>query len=67
MLRYTCAETFYKNLKSEWLYDINFNRRQEEENVLLEYIEIFYNRQISHYYPGYNSPEEYKLKKVWIN
>ena len=59
-----CAETFFKSLKSEWLYDVNFNSRQEAKNVLYEYIEIFYNRQRSHSYLGYNSPEKYELESV---
>ena len=60
----SCAETFFKSLKSEWLYDINFQSRQEAKNVLFEYIEIFYNRQRSHSYLGYKSPDEYELKSV---
>lgn len=59
-----CAETFFKSLKTEWLYDINFNNRKEAKNVLFEYIEIFYNRQRSHSYLGYKTPEEYELKSV---
>ena len=59
-----CAETFFKSLKSEWLYDENFTSRQEAKNVLFEYIEIFYNRQRSHSYLGYKSPEEYEIKSV---
>lgn len=59
-----CAETFFKSLKSEWIYDINFSGRQDAKNVLFEYIEIFYNRQRSHSFLGYNTPEGYELKDV---
>ena len=39
-----CAETFFKSLKSEWLYDEIYKTRQEANNDLFEYIEVFYNR-----------------------
>lgn len=58
-----CAETFFKSLKSEWIYDINFKTRQEVKNVLFEYIEIFYNRQRSHSYLGYLSPDDYEYEE----
>ena len=59
-----CAETFFKSLKSEWIYDINFSSRQDAKNVLFEYIEIFYNRQRSHSFLGYNTPEGYESNSV---
>ena len=59
-----CAETFFKSLKSEWIYDINFSSKQVAKNVLFEYIEIFYNRQRSHSFLGYNTPEGYELNSV---
>jgi putative transposase len=59
-----CAETFFKSLKSEWIYDVNFKHRQEAKNVLFEYIEIFYNRKRSHSFLDYNTPEEFELKRA---
>jgi putative transposase len=59
-----CAETFFKRLKSEWIYDINFDSRQEAKNVLFEYIEIFYNHQTSHSFLGYNTPVGYESNSV---
>lgn len=59
-----CAETFFKSLKSEWLYDEIYETREDAKNDLFEYIEIFYNRRRGHSYLGYLSPEEYELKHV---
>ena len=58
------AETFFKSLKSEWLYDINFKTRQDVKNVLFKYIEIFYNHQRSHSFLVYNTPEGYESNSV---
>jgi putative transposase len=57
-----CAESFFKSLKTEWFYDEQFKTRQEANNMLFEYIEIFYNRRRMHSSLGYDSPEEYELK-----
>ncbi len=38
-----CAESYFKSIKTEWLYDEILNSRQEAKNVLFEYIEVFYN------------------------
>jgi transposase InsO family protein len=59
-----CAESFFKSLKSEWLYDECFKTRQEAKNVLFEYIEIFYNRKRIHSALNYFTPEQVELKFV---
>ncbi len=59
-----CAETFFKSIKTEWLYDEIFENRQEAKNVLFEYIEVFYNRQRKHSYLGYRTPDMYESKCV---
>ena len=59
-----CAETFFKSLKSEWLYDEIYKTRQEDNNDLFEYIEVFYNRSRIHSAIGYNTPAGYELKDV---
>ena len=59
-----CAETFFKSLKSEWLYDEIYKTRQEANNDLFEYIEVFYNRSRIHSAIGYNTPAGYELKDV---
>ena len=59
-----CAESFFKSLKSEWLYDEIFKSRQEANNELFEYIEVFYNRRRIHSAIGYETPANYELQVV---
>ena len=59
-----CAESFFKSLKSEWLYDINFKSRREAKDLLFEYIEIFYNRKRIHSFLDYFTPEQVEMKFV---
>lgn len=59
-----CAESFFKSLKSDWIYDIRFDSREEVKNVLFEYIEIFYNRKRLHSYLEYETPEKFEFKMV---
>ncbi len=57
-----CAESFFKSLKTEWLYDQSFKTRKEAKDMLFEYIEVFYNRKRTHSSNGYESPESYESK-----
>jgi len=59
-----CAESFFKSLKSEWLYDLCFKTKKEAKNILFEYIEIFYNRKRIHSALNYFTPEQVELKYV---
>jgi putative transposase len=53
------AESFFKSLKEEWLKGQVFKTRQQAENEVFRYIEIWYNRQRLHSSLGYKSPEQY--------
>ena len=55
-----CAETFFHSLKVEWIYGNNFRNRQECRQSIIEYIEIFYNRQRLHSYLGYRTPCQFE-------
>jgi putative transposase len=55
------AETFFKTLKTELVYQRNFGTRSEARSAIFEYIEVFYNRQRLHSSLGYLTPEEYEL------
>lgn len=55
-----CAESFFKSLKNEWLLGVSFKTRNEAKEILFDYIEIFYNRQRTHSYLNYSSPEEFE-------
>jgi putative transposase len=59
-----CAESFFKSLKGEWLLGAKFNTRKEAKELLFDYIEIFYNRQRSHSFLNYETPEKFELNFV---
>ncbi len=59
-----CAESFFKSLKSEWLYDEIYKSRQEAKNELFEYIEVFYNLRRMHSAIGYETPANFELRRV---
>jgi transposase InsO family protein len=59
-----CAESFFKSLKNEWLLDVDFNSRKEAKDLIFEYIELFYNRQRTHSFLNYSTPEEFEQKFV---
>jgi len=53
-------ESFYRTLKIELIYPEKYEMRIEAKRDILEYIEIFYNRERLHSSIGYNSPEKYE-------
>ncbi|MCC9138498.1 IS3 family transposase, partial [Pontibacter silvestris] len=54
------AESFFKTLKTELIYHRRFTTRQEARLAILEYIEIFYNRERRHSALGYLTPCQYE-------
>lgn len=57
-------ESFFHTLKTEHIFFYNFKTRQEAMSSIFEYIEVFYNRQRSHSYLNYLTPEEFEQKKL---
>ncbi len=55
-----CAESFFKSLKGEWLLGVKFKTRKEAKELVFDYIELFYNRQRSHSYLNYETPETFE-------
>lgn len=55
------AESFFSTLKRESEFNI-FQNKEDASQHLFDYLEIFYNRQRSHSFLGYVSPEEFELK-----
>ena len=55
-----CAETFFASLKTELVGDRIFATREQARREILEYIEVFYNRQRLHSYLGYVTPIEFE-------
>ena len=53
------AESFFKTLKSECIYQNKFANKEQAALVVFEYIEAWYNRKRLHSALGYMSPEEY--------
>ena len=54
------AESFFKTLKAEWVYQNHYATRREAKTSIFEYIEVFYNRQRRHSSLGYKSPAEFE-------
>jgi len=54
------AESFFKTLKAECVYQNKFETRQQAALVIFEYIEIWYNRQRLHSALGYMSPQDFE-------
>ena len=61
------SESFFKTLKTEWLYHVDLTDLDHAERELFEYIEMFYNNQRLHAYLDYVSPalfEQLSLQKA---
>jgi putative transposase len=54
------AESFFKSLKVEWLYDQHFANIQQAELAVFEYIEAWYNTRRRHSALGYRTPVEFE-------
>jgi putative transposase len=50
------TESFFKTLKTEWVYGRWFRNQEDTRHSLFEYIELFYNRKRKHSTLGYRSP-----------
>ncbi|OIQ10951.1 IS2 transposase TnpB [Moorella thermoacetica] len=53
-------ESFFKTLKTEFVYHRRFKTRAEARVEIFEYIEVFYNRLRLHSALGYETPEEFE-------
>ncbi|AOQ23409.1 IS3 family transposase ISHor1 [Moorella thermoacetica] len=53
-------ESFFKTLKTEFVYHRRFKTRAEARVKIFEYIEVFYNRLRLHSALGYETPEEFE-------
>jgi transposase InsO family protein len=52
------AESFFSNLKNEWVHHHDFMSRDEAKLAIFDYIECFYNRNRIHQSLGYRTPDE---------
>jgi putative transposase len=55
------AESFFHTLKTELIYQGNFQTRTEARRAIFEYVEVFYNRVRLHSSNDYMSPSDYEL------
>lgn len=56
------TESFFKTLKSDWIYGKRIRNKGELQKSLFEYIHVFYNRKRIHSTLGYLSPAEHLRK-----
>ena len=54
------AESFFKSLKNEWVYQTYFYTKKQAKHEIFEYIEFYYNRTRSHGYLGNLSPSRFE-------
>lgn len=52
------AESFFSNLKNEWVHHHDFYTREEAKLAIFDYIECFYNRNRIHQSMDYRTPDE---------
>lgn len=56
------AESFFRSLKVEEVYQKTYRTREEANLSVFSYIEMFYNRQRIHSYLGYLTPAEFEAE-----
>jgi transposase InsO family protein len=54
------AESFFKTLKSDLVYQTYFYTKKQAKREIFEYIELYYNRERSHSYLGNLSPSRFE-------
>jgi putative transposase len=57
------VESFFGSLKTELIHHERYASREEANQSLFEYLEVFYNRKRRHSALGYQSPAEYEACK----
>lgn len=55
-------ESFFASLKTEWVYNEDYQTREEAKQSLFKYIEMFYHRKRRHEALGYVSPVEFERR-----
>jgi transposase InsO family protein len=60
------AESFFATLKMELVYEMEFATREEAQQAIREYIEVFYNVERLHSSLDYQSPVMFELKAQLI-
>jgi transposase InsO family protein len=58
------AESFFKTIKTEMIYQQIYKTRAKASLAIFEYIEVWYNRKRRHSYLGYLSPLEFANSSI---
>jgi transposase InsO family protein len=53
------AESFFKTLKTEWVWQHTYSNRKTAELSIFQWIETWYNRKRRHSHLGYRTIEEF--------
>lgn len=56
------AESFFHTLKTECIYHEYYENREQAQQGIFEYVEVFYNNQRRHSTLGYLSPAEFERR-----
>jgi len=60
------AESFFRTIKTELIYHIDYKTREEAKQLVFEHIETYYNRKRLNSANDYLAPEEFeKLKRLF--
>jgi putative transposase len=62
-----CVESFFASLKTELVIFERFAMRQEAQEKIFEWIEVYYNRIRRHSTLGYLSPVDFEVQKSYAN
>jgi putative transposase len=54
------AESFFSNLKNEWVHHCDYATREQARSSIFDYIELFYNRHRIHQSLGYQTPAQFE-------
>lgn len=60
------AESFFKSLKQEFVYNTYFYTKKQAKKEMFEYIEFYYNRVRSYSYLGNLSPVKFEEKQKML-
>ena len=60
------AESFFKSLKQELVYNTYFHTKNQAKKEIFKYIEFYYNRVRSHSYLGNLSPVKFEEKQKML-
>ncbi|MDF2646667.1 MAG: transposase [Paenibacillus sp.] len=55
-----CIESFHSLIKKELIYLNKYQTREEAQNSIFEYIEVFYNNERIHSAIGYTTPSDFE-------